>query len=243
MRVLAAVLALALAPPAWAESPLVDELRVAVVSYHQNPGRIDTLRANLTDAAKADPDVDTLLALAHVCFIWGDVRARTPDEKLDAYEQGRQAAKRAVDLAPKNALAHFWYGTNTGRWGQTKGVVRSLFLLPTVKQESQTVLAIDPNFAPGYALAGNVYIEVPVLFGGDLDRGEQMFRKGLALAPRFTAMRLGLARTLIKKGRFAEARTELQAVLDEKAPDNIADWTMKDSRRARELLDSIREKS
>ena len=96
---------------------------------------------------------------------------------------------------------------------------------------------------PGYALAGNVYIEVPVLFGGDLDRGEQMFRKGLALAPRFTAMRLGLARTLIKKGRFAEARTELQAVLDEKAPDNIADWTVKDSRRARELLDSIREKS
>jgi tetratricopeptide (TPR) repeat protein len=243
MRVLTAILALALASAAWAESPLVSELRVTAARYHEDPGRIDTLRANLTDAVKTDQDVDTLLALAHICFIWGDVRARTPAEKLEAYEQGRQAAKRAVELAPRNALAHFWYGTNTGRWGQTKGVVRSLFLLPTVKHEFEAVLAIDPNFAPGYALAGNVYAEVPALFGGDLDRAEQMFRKGLALAPRFTAMRLGLARTLIKKGRFAEARTELQAVLDEKAPDNIADWTMKDSRRARELLDSIRHKS
>jgi len=241
--VIAIVLALVVASTACGESPLVNELRVTVVSYHENPSRIDTLRSNLTAAVKNDHDVETLLALAHICFVWGDVRARTAEEKLEAYEQGRQAAKRAVELDPKNVLAHFWYGTNTGRWGQTKGVVRSLFLLPTVKQESETVLAIDPSFAPGYALAGNVYIEVPTLFGGDLDRGEQMFRKGLALAPRFTAMRLGLARTLIKKGRFAEARTELQAILDEKAPDNIADWTVKDTRRARELLESIRGKS
>jgi tetratricopeptide (TPR) repeat protein len=243
MHVVLAVLTLVFASTAWAESPLVSELRVTAVSYHENLSRIDTLRSNLTSAVKNDHDVDTLLALAHICFIWGDVRGRTAEEKLEAYEQGRQAAKRAVELDPKNVLAHFWYGTNTGRWGQTKGVVRSLFLLPTVRQEFETVLAIDPNFAPGYALAGNVYIEVPTLFGGDLDRGEQMFRKGLALAPRFTAMRLGLARTLIKKGRFTEARTELQAILDEKAPDNIADWTIKDTRRARELLESIRGKS
>ncbi len=239
-----AVVALVFATAASAESPLVSELRITAVSYHENPGRIDALRSSLAHAAvKTDPDVDTLLALAHICFIWGDVRAKTPDEKLAAYDQGRHAAKRAVDLEPRNALAHFWYGTHTGRWGQTKGVVRSLFLLPTVKQEFEAVLALDPTFAPGYALAGNVYIEVPAMFGGDLDRGEQMFRKGLTLAPKFTAMRLGLARTLIKKGRFAEARTELQAVLDERAPENIADWTVKDTRRARELLESIRGKS
>jgi hypothetical protein len=25
----------------------------------------------------------------------------------------------AVELAPASAAAHFWYGANTGRWGQT----------------------------------------------------------------------------------------------------------------------------
>ena len=35
---------------------------------------------------------------------------------------------------------------------------------------------------------------------------------------RFTGLRVSLARTLIKRGASAEARRELQAVLDEKAP-------------------------
>src|SRR5256885_6759694 len=63
--------------------------------------------------------------------MYGDVRARTTEEKLEAYDRGRQAAQRAMELAPKSAAARFWYGTNTGRWGQTKGVLRSLFLLPS----------------------------------------------------------------------------------------------------------------
>jgi tetratricopeptide (TPR) repeat protein len=234
---------LLLVPTAAARSPLVDEVRASAARYHENPARIDTFRAGLTDAVKTDPDVENLIALAEICFIWGDIRAKTAEEKLEAYDQGREAAKRAVALAPESVAAHFWYGTNTGRWGQTKGVTRSLFLLPTVKQEIATVLALDPNFAPGYALAGNVYYEVPSLLGGGLDQAEQMFRKGLALDPKFTGMRVGLAKTLIKEGRIAEARKELQAVLDEKAPRNLADWTMKDSKRARELFESIRGKS
>jgi tetratricopeptide (TPR) repeat protein len=236
---------LVLFAPAWAaaESRLAAEVRASATRYHEDPSRIDTYRAALSEAVKADADVDTLVALAEVCFIWGDIRARTAAEKIEAYDQGRQAAKRAVELAPENVLAHFWYGTDTARWGQAKGVVRSLFLLPAVKQEIETVMALDPSFAPVYALAGYVYYEVPAMFGGDLDRAEQMFRHGLALDPRFTAMRVGLARTLIKKGRIGEARTELQAVLDEKAPRSLADWTVKDARRARELLASIRGKS
>lgn len=243
MAIVTVILMLAMVSTARAESPLVMEARASAATYDRNPAQLDTLRAALTETARTDPSLDSLLALAHICFSWGDNRARTPDQKLEAYEQGREAAKRAVELAPRSVLAHFWYGTNTARWGQTKGVVRSLFLLPTVKREIDTVLELDPTFAPGYALAANVYYEVPPLLGGDLDRAERMFRKGLALAPRFTSMRVGLAKTLIKQGRLAEARKELHAVLDEKAPDNLADWTTKDSKRARELLESLREKS
>jgi len=251
MRVLAAAVVIALgavtasgqSPPPRSQSHLVAEVNAWQARYHENPPRIDQMRTALAEAAKTDPQVDTLIALAKVCFIFGDVRAKNPEEKLEAYEQGREAAKRAVELAPNNAQAHFWYGTNTARWGQTKGVMRSLFLLPTVRQEIKTVLELDPKFPPAYSLAGNVYIEVPGLLGGDLDKGEEMFRKGLELDPRFTSARVGLARTLIKKSRLPEARRELEAVLDEKAPTNLADWTMKDSRRARELLESIKGKS
>jgi hypothetical protein len=216
-RLIPAMLMLLTVPPAWAQSPLVAEARAWATRYHEDPARIDKLRAELTEAVKTDSRVDSRLTLAQMCFIWGDIRARTPEEKLASYDQGRQAARHAVELAPRSVLAHFWYGTTTGRWGQTKGIMRSLFLLPTVKQEMAAVFELDPTFVPGNSLAGNVYYEVPAMLGGDLDKAEQMFRKGRALDPKFTGMRVGLAKTLIKKGQRIEARRELLESLKTKS--------------------------
>ena len=244
MRALLPLLALlAAVAPAWAGSPLAGELQTLSTRYHENPKKIDQLKAALEKAAETDPDFETLLALAQVCFMYGDVRATSEDAKLAAYDRGREAAKRAIQLAPKSAPAQFWYGTNTGRWGQTKGIVRSLFLLPAVKEAMQTALALDPDYAPAYALGGSIYYEVPGYAGGDLDRSEAMFRQGLGLDPRYTSMRLGLARTLLKKGRPADARRELEAVIGEKTPSNPADWTMKDVPQAKALLAEIKERS
>lgn len=240
MRAAAAiVMLLSAAGAAAAQSPLAAEVRALADRYHERPARIDTLRPLVTQAAQADPHVDNLLAVAQIAFLYGDVRALRPEEKLDAYEQGRQAARRAAEIAPRNGRAHFWYATNAGRWGQTKGVMRSLFLLPEVKRGMETALALDPRFPPAYVLAGTVYYEVPGLFGGDLEKSERLFRTGLEVDGRFTGLRVGLARTLVKRGRIPEARRELQAVLDEKAPSNPADWTLKDSPEARRLLDAL----
>lgn len=238
---LAAVLLLLLvaAIPAWGQSPLVAELEKIATRYHEDPSRLDQLRTGLADLVKADSHPENFVALARVCFIWGDIQGTTRDQKLEAYEQGREAAKRAIELDTKNVAAHFWYGANTGRWGETTGVVRSLFLLPTVQAEIQTVLNLDPMFTAVYSLAGYVYYGVPGLLGGDLNKAEEMFRKGLELDPKFTGMRVGLAKTLIKKGRLSEARRELEVVLGESAPSNPADWTLKDSREARRLLESL----
>jgi tetratricopeptide (TPR) repeat protein len=235
----AIVILLSAAEAAGAQSPLATEVRALADRYHERPARIDTLRPLVTQAAQADPHVDNLLAVAQIAFLYGDVRALRPEEKLDAYEQGRQAARRAAEIAPRNGRAHFWYATNAGRWGQTKGVMRSLFLLPEVKRGMETALELDPRFPPAYVLAGTVYYEVPGLFGGDLEKSERLFRTGLEVAGRFTGLRVGLARTLIKRGRIPEARRELQAVLDEKTPSNPADWTLKDSPEARRLLDAL----
>ena len=154
-------------------------------------------------------------ALSRISFLWGDIRATTREEKLAAYDRGRQAGRRATELAPRDAAAHFWYATNTGRWGQTNGVVRSLFLLSTVREQLAIALELDPNLTGAYVVAGYVDYEVPGLLGGDLDRAEESFRTALAQVPGFTAARVGLARTLARKGKVAEARREAQAVLDE----------------------------
>jgi hypothetical protein len=241
--VTALVFALGTIGAAQADPALLARVETTATRYHEDPKVLDTLRDDLTRAVEREPHADVLIALARVSFIWGDVRATSPEQKLDAYERGREAARRAVELQPKNALAHLWYATNTGRWGQTKGVVRSLFLLSEVQREIETVIALDPKLTAVYALAGNVYYEVPGMLGGDLAKAEAMFRKGLEQDAHFTAMRVGLAKTLIRSGQVAAARRELDAVLAEPAPRNRADYTMKDVPEARRLLESIRGKS
>src|SRR5439155_477927 len=80
-----------------------------------------------------------------------------------AYDRGREIGKRAVELAPKSHDAHLWYAINTARWGETKGVLRSLFLLPTIREELGILLELDPRSVRAHILAGNVLLEVPGL--------------------------------------------------------------------------------
>jgi Flp pilus assembly protein TadD len=120
--------------------------------------------------------------------------------------------------------------------------MRSLFLLPTVREEVDATLALDPRNLRALALSGNVFLEVPGLFGGDREKAEQQFRKALEIDAHFTVARVDLARVLIAKSRYADARRELQRVVDERTPNSIADWTVKDLPRARELLASIQDR-
>jgi tetratricopeptide (TPR) repeat protein len=226
---------------AVAETP-VEAARALVQRYHADPAALDRARALLESALAQDSQVETMIMLSYVHFLWADTRATTTDAKLEGYERGRRLGERAVELAPRNAEAHVWYAINTARWGQTKGIMRSLFLLPTVQREIETILALDPRSVRAHALAGNVYMEVPRLAGGDRARAEAHFKKGLEIDPRFTVLRVDLARLYIGDGRYAEARQELTRVLDERAPRIVADWTVKDLPRARALLESIRDR-
>lgn len=236
------LLVVLLIPPlAWAETPAA-QARALLANYHEDPTRIDRARDLLEGALEREREIDSLVTLSRVYFIVGDVRAQTTDEKLTAYDRGREIGKRAVELAPRNAEAHLWYAINTGRWGQTKGVLRSLFLLPTVREELDTIFNLNPRLPAAHALAGNVLTEVPGLFGGDREKAEAHFKKGLEIDPKFTGLHVDLANLYIKSGRYDEARRELEQVLAERGPTNLADWTMKDVPRARKLLESIKDK-
>jgi tetratricopeptide (TPR) repeat protein len=235
----ALLVALGLPGAAVARSPLVAELETLATRYHENPGRLDAVRDGLARAAQQDPDAETWIALSRACFIWGDIRASTVDQKLAAYSEGRDAARRAIALAPRAPLAHLFLGINAGRLGQTRGVLRSLVLLPEVREAVRQTLELDPGLPAAYALAGTVDYEVPSLFGGSLERAEAHFRKGLGIDPHFTALRIGLARVLRRRGRVADARRELKLLLDETTPTNPAEWSMRDVPEARTLLEAL----
>ena len=55
-------------------------------------------------------------------------------------------------------------------------------------------------------------------------------------------MRIELAQLYVNMGRYVDARQQLQSVLAERAPTDRPRWTLKEVPRARQMLESIRDK-
>jgi tetratricopeptide (TPR) repeat protein len=117
--------------------------------------------------------------------------------------------------------------------------MRSLFLLPTMREEIDILLRLNPRSARTHNLAGNFMAEVPVLLGGDKQKAEEHLKKALEIDPRYTTARLSLANFLAAAGRDAEARRELRRILAETAPTSPADWHASHVPRARQLLERL----
>ncbi|HEY7654360.1 MAG TPA: tetratricopeptide repeat protein [Methylomirabilota bacterium] len=238
----AAVLVAGAAAPAQAP---VETARGLLRQYQEDPGRIDRAR-DLLEAAVARggaaDDVPTLLTLARAWFLFGEERARTDEARIAAYGRARDLAKRATELAPRDPDAHLWYAITLGTWSQAKGLLRSALALRDLRKEVDTVLRLDPKNIEAHIMAGSIARELPVVLGGDRKEAEEQFMTARRLDPKLTGARMELAQLYIDMGRYAEARRELQAVLAERAPTDRPRWTLKEAPRARQLLESIRDK-
>jgi tetratricopeptide (TPR) repeat protein len=244
LLLLALLLGGGFAPAAAQTSTPAETARAMLRQYHDDPARIDRAR-DLLEAHLARggaPDLPTLLAAARAWFLVGEERAKTEDDRIAAYARARDYAKRATELAPRDADAHLWYAITLGTWSQAKGLLRSALALRDLRREVDTVLRLDPNNIEAHIMAGSIARELPVVLGGDRKEAEEHFRTAQRLDPKLTGVRIELAQLYINMGRYGEARQQLQAVLAERAPTDRPRWTLKEAPRARQMLESIRDK-
>ncbi len=205
-------------------------------AWHEDPGRIDRARTLLETASAREPDADTLTELAGVWFLIGDIRAHDAAERQAAYERGVEAARRAIAMAPQDDDAHFWYAANTGRLAEQRGVLRAAALLSTIREESATVLRLNPSNVDGLTLAASLDAALPTVMGGDRARAEARFLRALELDPHRTGTRLELARFYMASKRWADARRQLELILTDRAPSDVPRWTVREAPEARAML-------
>ena len=129
-----------------------------------------------------------------------------------------------------------------GALAESFGMRQGLRYRGDIKENLLTVLKLDPAFQKGSAdrALGRWYFKVPGLFGGSKQKSEEHLRKSLTYDPNSTASRFFLAETLLDAGRRADARAELQKVID--APGDPA-WAPEDREfkdKARRLLPTIK---
>jgi len=214
----------------------VDEARSLLRAWHEDRSRIDRARTVLQAATANNPDADALTELAGVWFLTGDFLARDAAERQAAYEQGSETARRAIAAAPRNEEAHLWYAANIGRLAELRGFLRAATMLSTIREESATVLRLNPSNVEGLTLAGSLDAALPSLMGGDRARAETRFLRALELDPHRTGTRLELARFYMASKRWADARRELDRILAERAPSDVPRWTVREAPDARALL-------
>lgn len=187
--------------------------------FHRNePQKLDQALAAYDELLKASPDDPALLwRKGRALMRRGEKQARKA-EKLADYLSAEDLLKRSVELGPKDAEAHFFYGVTMGRRGETQGILKSLFLIKPIKKEMAEVLRLDPNHGGAHRVLGEILWQVPGFAGGDKKKAVAEFEDAVRLSPDYTANYEPLAEAYRKYGRKDDAIAVLKKGLAVTSP-------------------------
>ncbi len=136
-------------------------------------------------------------------------------DKKNIFSQGIYYAEKAIELCPDKPDGYYWRGVNNGKYGETRGVLKSLFLVKPIKNDMNKVIELDPEYEDGgaYRVLGRVYFKLPGFAGGSNEESLKLLKKSIEMGPNDANTRLFLGETLLAMGEIEKAREELEFVL------------------------------
>lgn len=218
-----------------------EDAHLLLATYHTDPARIDRARDVLEHEAAEAPWADKWADLSRACFLFGELRASSREERLAAYGHGRAAGLKAIELAPHSEAAHVWHAVNSGRWAETKGILQAVITLGELREEIDLILTLNRDSIEGNTIKGSLLAALPRFMGGDPVAAAEYFQRALRADPRRTGPRVELARLYLAGGHRAEAIQELHAVREEEQPSDAPYWALRDEPQARAMLAALGE--
>jgi tetratricopeptide (TPR) repeat protein len=166
------------------------------------------------------------------------------DEQLEIYQKGIDWSKKAIELNSKNPGGHFWLGVNNGKYGEARGILKSLFLVGPIKDSMQQVISLNPGYEYGgaYRVLGRMYYKLPRFAGGGMDKSIEYLKKSLAYAPNISSTRLFLAESYMAQKNYKQAQQELNAILNTPAIPGLELEFNADKAEAQRLLPEVNKK-
>jgi tetratricopeptide (TPR) repeat protein len=138
--------------------------------------------------------------------------------KIDLAQKGINLAKDALRLKGKGVEAHYWLGVLYGLYGEAKGVLKSLSLVPRIKNEMDICMTEDPSvdcYGPERIL-GRMYYELPWFAGGRNRMSLRYLEASVKECPENDLTRLYLAETYKAVGKDDQAKEQLGTILNRK---------------------------
>jgi tetratricopeptide (TPR) repeat protein len=190
------------------------------------------------EALKLAPDsFDALIKNIQAMYYLGD-SSSSNDEKLKIFKQAMEMCKKAVAMRPDRVEGHYWLGVHTGSYGETRGVLKSLFLKGDIIDAMNRAIQIDGTYESGgaYCVLGRLYYKVPGLFGGSNKKSRLNLEKCRQIAPKNAANLRFLAETYWDMGEKELAVKTLQALLSMEPDPQMIPETEKDKKEGELLL-------
>ncbi len=221
---------------------LIDQAIQLYETRHLDKDNLEKSYELLVDIVEKAPDnLRAHYELSKVCYLMGDSQVKKED-KLKFYNRGIEYGKRAIELNGNSSWAHFWYMVNIGRTGETKGVLNSLELVPTIRKEIDIVLKLDPKHTGAMDAKAMLYYELPGILGGNLNKSIEYLSKAIAIDSNYTILYVDMAKVYIKKKDYEKARWFLKKVLEIEKPTYEADYILEDKPEALRLLEELETK-
>ncbi|TBR26185.1 hypothetical protein EPO15_00660 [bacterium] len=195
------------------------------------PGALD---ANIAALASAPADAEHLWRLCRALIRRGE-RAKSSKD----FESARRRCEESVALDSKTADAHFWLGVAMARYGEAKGILRSLSLVKPIRAEMAKTLQLDPKHGGAHQVLGQVLWKLPRFAGGDKKKALEEFETAVRLTPRHTANYVPLAEALVYFERREDALRVLDAALKVTDPADPA-AAPEHAAKAKALLEKLR---
>ncbi len=139
----------------------------------------------------------------------------TDDKESDtAFTNGKEAAQIAERLAPDKPDGYFWYAANLGEQSDRSPVTVGIKSINDIRSAMQKVIEIQPDYqgASAYDALGQLELETEVM-GGDPKKAVEYLEKGIAVEKDNSYLRLHLAQAYLEVGRKADAKKQLEYIL------------------------------
>lgn len=193
------------------------------------------------EALKEDPaSYEALWKLTRGYYWLGN---HSPEEaQLEFFTKGKNYGQEATKLYPDRWEAHYWLGVCLGRYGETKGVLKTLFLIKPIKKEMETVLRFNPDHAGAHHVLGVLYRKAPgkPLSLGNKKKALQFARKAVELDPQSLKYKVGLAEAYLALDKKEEARTTLEETLSMPPNPQYESESFEEKEAALKLLENLK---
>ncbi|VAX27349.1 hypothetical protein MNBD_NITROSPINAE05-655 [hydrothermal vent metagenome] len=176
-------------------------------------GLLQTESMILKARNSADASEPLAWRLARTYYSLAEVSGKEAAEKY--YHRCLETAEQTIALNNNSAWGFYLRGLCRGKLGQMQGLWSSLSMIGPLKKDFQNAVRLDPSVSQGgpHRALGKLYLELPGLLGGSVDKSVDHLKQAVRLGPKFADNYLFLADALFEQENYRAAKNTLQDLL------------------------------